>query len=338
MYAASRALGGVPMSVAIPPVVAPYATASSSAVPKSRSSRVRLGVPGKRCTTDSAIGSIISDVAVLLTHMLTSAEASRNPAMIDAGRVPSIPMRPIATRRCRCQRCIPSAMTNPPRNRKMIGLANGAALSRMSLRPRAGKSTSGRRAVAKMGIGSAIQNAAMKSPTPAVCQPLTLRPSGGDRSSVSRSAVGPTTHPIRCRRPYPGGMSCSLRVPSVIRPALREAPAPRQNTVTVSPILVGNGNQPPAPSGWRTPAPVRPSGAGASVRNCRSAGQARYRPSVNFRLPRIFLVGLGYSISMHVVDTAGNVPGQDVRRPHAREQLSQRLQCDDISASLLHVR
>ena len=63
-----------------------------------RTSRVWWARSGSNCTTDKAIGSIISDVAVLLTHMLTSAEPSRNPAMIDEGFVPSMPISPMATR------------------------------------------------------------------------------------------------------------------------------------------------------------------------------------------------------------------------------------------------
>ena len=63
------------------------------------------------------MGSIISAVAVLLTHMLTSADERRKPATMRGGLVPMAPMRVIATRRCRFQRCIASAMTNPPRKR-----------------------------------------------------------------------------------------------------------------------------------------------------------------------------------------------------------------------------
>ena len=101
-----------------------------------RTSDVWWARSGSNCTTDKAIGSIISDVAVLLTHMLTSAEPSRNPMMIDDGFVPSRPISPMATRRWRFHRCIASARMNPPRNRKMIGLANGAARPGYFVHPR----------------------------------------------------------------------------------------------------------------------------------------------------------------------------------------------------------
>ena len=166
-----------------------------------RTSRVWWAGSGSSWTTDRAIGSIISDVAVLLTHMLTSAEAIRNPAMIDDGFVPSIPIKPMATRRWRFHRCIASAMMNPPRNRKIIGLANGAAVVVIFPSPSAGNSTSGSNAVAGIGIDSAIQNTAISVATPAVSQPSTLRPEGGGSSSVSSKAAGPTTQPARWRRP-----------------------------------------------------------------------------------------------------------------------------------------
>ena len=74
-------------------------------------------VVGTRWATDIAMGSIINVVAVLLTHMLTSPEDSRKPAMIAFGLVPRRRTRPIAMRRCNCQRSMASAMMKPPRKR-----------------------------------------------------------------------------------------------------------------------------------------------------------------------------------------------------------------------------
>jgi hypothetical protein len=147
------------------------------------------------------MGSIISAVAVLLTHMLTSADDSRNPATIAGGRVPSRPMSAMATRRCSRQRCIASAIRKPPRKRKMIGFAKGAAVSRMSPSPSAGKRTSGSSAVAGIGIGSVIQKTAMRRAAPAVRQPASLSPSGAGTSRVSTSAPGPMIQPAHCRVP-----------------------------------------------------------------------------------------------------------------------------------------
>ena len=81
----------------------------------------------------------------------------------------------------------------------MIGLANGAAVSRMSPRPRNGNSTSGSSAVTGIGIDSAIQKMAIRLPAPTVRQPCTLSPSGGGASSVSSSMPGPSTQPVHWR-------------------------------------------------------------------------------------------------------------------------------------------
>jgi hypothetical protein len=62
-------------------------------------------------------------VAVLLTHMLSSALAVMKPPTRAAGRAPKARSTSSATRRCRSQRSIASAMMNPPMKRKMIGLA-----------------------------------------------------------------------------------------------------------------------------------------------------------------------------------------------------------------------
>ena len=76
-----------------------------------------MPVLGTRCATDIAMGSIISVVAVLLTHMLTSPDDSRKPAMIAFGFVPRRLTSPMAMRRCNCHRSMASAMMKPPRKR-----------------------------------------------------------------------------------------------------------------------------------------------------------------------------------------------------------------------------
>ncbi len=85
----------------------------------------------------------------------------------------------------------------------MIGLANGAAVSRMSPSPSTGNSTRGSSAVAGIGIGSVIQKMAMRAAAPAVRQPSIESPSGGPMISVVSRAAGPRAHPAHCRVPYP---------------------------------------------------------------------------------------------------------------------------------------
>src|SRR3546814_17624078 len=98
--------GGVPISVAIPPILAPYATASIITVAKLRrflSDEAAVPPsPMKRWTTDKAMGRIIMAVAVLLIHMLSKAVASRVPRMMGRGPVPEL---------LRMERVIPNRTT-----------------------------------------------------------------------------------------------------------------------------------------------------------------------------------------------------------------------------------
>ena len=101
---------------------APSRSASSSAPP----SVPPAGAPesssslGSSSSTDTPMGSIITAVAVLETHMLRNAVASMNPATIWAGLVPITRTVRRAILRCRFQRCMASASRNPPMNRKMM--------------------------------------------------------------------------------------------------------------------------------------------------------------------------------------------------------------------------
>ena len=62
-------------------------------------------------------GNIIAAVAVLLIHMLISAVANITPPMRFEGRVPAANTVHSASRRCRFQRSIASAIKNPPINK-----------------------------------------------------------------------------------------------------------------------------------------------------------------------------------------------------------------------------
>lgn len=74
-------------------------------------------------STDTPIGSIITVVAVLLTHMLRKPVASMKPPTMRTGDVPTARTVTSAMRRCRPQRCIASAIMKPPMNRRINSLA-----------------------------------------------------------------------------------------------------------------------------------------------------------------------------------------------------------------------
>jgi hypothetical protein len=84
---------GVPMSVPSPPMLPAYAIPSRRATAKARRAASPAGSPPRRARaiTDVAMGSIMTTVAELLTHMLMDAVAAMKPRMRLAGRVPTTP-------------------------------------------------------------------------------------------------------------------------------------------------------------------------------------------------------------------------------------------------------
>ena len=138
---------------------------------------------------------------MLLTHILNTAAAIKKPPTIPLGFKPRIPINPNAIRRCNSQRSMAMAIRNPPRKRKTIGLAYGAATDLISPNPSRGINTSGNSAVAGIGIVSAIHHVAISAATPAVIQAATVMPSGGGNTQVVNKANGPTKAPIFCRLP-----------------------------------------------------------------------------------------------------------------------------------------
>ena len=94
-------------------------TSASAPAPGSAGAASPLPILVTRSKTDTPIGSIITAVAVLETHMDKKPVATMNPATIWVGLVPMIFTVSRAMRRCRFQRCIASANKNPPMNRKI---------------------------------------------------------------------------------------------------------------------------------------------------------------------------------------------------------------------------
>jgi len=72
---------------------------------------------------EPAIGAITIVAAVLLIHRLRNAVATMKAPITACGRRPAQPMMVIATRRCSPDCSIARAIRNPPRKRKISGLA-----------------------------------------------------------------------------------------------------------------------------------------------------------------------------------------------------------------------
>ncbi len=149
----------------------------------------------------SAIGSSITVVAVLLTHIEMNAVTAMKPRISSAGRVPTIARVARASRLWRPVCSSARAIRKPPRKRKITGLAYGAAVASSLATPRTGKSTIGRRAVTAIGSGSVTHQVPIRIPTAATCQPATDSPSGGPARSSSAKSSGPRIRPRRGRRP-----------------------------------------------------------------------------------------------------------------------------------------
>ena len=134
--------GAVPIGVAMPPILALYAT------PRSNGTASRP--VESRSISAIATGSIINAVAVFEIHMLMSAVASMT---AKTSRRPLVPPTALmvawAIRRCAPQCSAALEIIKPPMKSKMIGSPYEAA-ARCSLRtPVSGNATSGTSAVAE---------------------------------------------------------------------------------------------------------------------------------------------------------------------------------------------
>lgn len=147
---------------------------------------------------DSAIGSIIIAVAVLLTHMLRNAAAIMNPIIIDFGFVPTNLRMFNAILLWRFVRSIASAIMNPPMNKYIKGFAKGVVASATELTFSIGNRTIGSSAVAGIGIASVTHHVAISTPTAATLHPETLSPSGGGIISIIKKIKNPIVSPSLC--------------------------------------------------------------------------------------------------------------------------------------------
>ena len=116
-------LGGVPITVAIPPALAEKAMPSITLSAKFWSFLVKPSSSLiNKLMTERAMGNITTVLAVLLIHMLKVAVAIIKPKITLLGVVPVSLMMLSAIRRCRLTFSSAKAMTKPPKNRKTMGL------------------------------------------------------------------------------------------------------------------------------------------------------------------------------------------------------------------------
>ena len=147
------------------------------------------------------MGNIITVVAVLLTHMLIKAVAIIKPPITATGLVPTALTVRSAILRCNPQRCIASAIINPPMNKKIRSFAYGDVASSMLTTPKIGNSAIGKSAVAGSGRASVTHHVAIKIPTAIVITPPFDRPPSpvGSVKYASTASAGPRNLPTQAR-------------------------------------------------------------------------------------------------------------------------------------------
>ena len=143
----------------------------------------------------SAIGSIITVVAVFESHIDSAAVASMNPSTTRRGLSPMVLTISRAIRRCSPLRSTARAMRNPPRNRKISLLPNWAATSLLGMMLQSGKATNGTSAVAASGSASVIHHTAINSVMAA------MAPSCGRAGSRAKPNCCATNSPIASSKP-----------------------------------------------------------------------------------------------------------------------------------------
>lgn len=152
--------------------------------------------------TARPMGIIITVVAVLEIHMDKNAVAIINPRMRRFGVSPMTAMITRAILLWRCHRCMAKAMKNPPMNRKMRGLAYGAAAVFASEICKRGKNATGRRDVAGMGMASVIHQVAMRSAMAAIFWASGVIPAGVGTMKRMAKMRGPRKRPTPERVAY----------------------------------------------------------------------------------------------------------------------------------------
>jgi hypothetical protein len=141
-------------------------------------------------TTATAIGVIISVVAVLDIHIDRNAVTRITANTIRRGSVPTRDRANQAIRRCSPQRSNVAATRKPPMKRNTAGFAYGAAVFSIVLMPDSGNATSGSSAVIPMGMASVSHSSAISRPTKAVNRTAAVKsPPAGASSTRAATAT-----------------------------------------------------------------------------------------------------------------------------------------------------
>ena len=117
--------------------------------------------------TASAIGSIITAVAVFEIHIDRKAPENINPNKIEFAVPPNIEIIFRAIRLCNPQFSMAIASINPPINRKITEFIYDPEISEPDKTPSSGKKTNGTNDVAAIGKASVIHQIAIRTATAA---------------------------------------------------------------------------------------------------------------------------------------------------------------------------
>ena len=147
---------------------------------------------------ESAIGSIITAVAVLDIHIDKNAVTSIIAKICKLGFLPAYNMVLSAIRLCNPHRSIAIEIKNPPKNKNISGCAYGAATLFIASISASGDITKGSKAVAGIGTTSLTHHDAIQNAKPAVLNAATDIPSGGFTRQVSNITLGPSNSQNHC--------------------------------------------------------------------------------------------------------------------------------------------
>ena len=150
--------------------------------------------PINNSITERAIGSIITVVAVLLSHILRNPVEIINPKIILLGVLPVSLIIFKAILLCEPIFSIAVAKMNPPKKRKITGLPYGEEAFLTSEMPKSGKKRMGKRAVTKMGTASVIHQIIMKKDKASVLEAIG-ETSKGLKINKSPKTMGPRIKP-----------------------------------------------------------------------------------------------------------------------------------------------
>ena len=147
--------------------------------------------------TAKAIGSIITVVAELLTHIEMKAVTAMSANNNAPGEEPTRDTTDKATRRCRPQRSNARPSIAPPRIRNITGDMYCAATASGLAMPSSGNARNGRLPVRATGTASVNHQQAINTVSAATLQPSAERPAGAGIARIDANNAMPSQNPLR---------------------------------------------------------------------------------------------------------------------------------------------